>query len=106
MEQRMASLHPKSLEERRGDEARMLLDEAELLPPGAVRDAVIRAARQRPILRPTSTLGSAPPDYNRRSSRLGGRYIFAHRPGTTAIPVRLRSAVEGEGSSCQPQSTL
>lgn len=35
---------PKSLAERLADEARKLREEAELLPPGAVRDAVIRKA--------------------------------------------------------------
>jgi hypothetical protein len=35
-----------SLEERLADEAKLLREEAKLLPPGAVRDATIRAARQ------------------------------------------------------------
>lgn len=35
-----------TLEERLADEARRLREEARLLPPGAVRDATIRAARQ------------------------------------------------------------
>jgi hypothetical protein len=39
----------KSLEERLADEARQLRAEAKLLPPGAVRDAAIRRARQAEI---------------------------------------------------------
>jgi hypothetical protein len=35
---------PESLAERLTDEARMLREEAELLPPGVLRDAVIRKA--------------------------------------------------------------
>ena len=35
-----------SLEERLAEEARRLRTEAKLLPPGAVRDALIRKARQ------------------------------------------------------------
>ena len=35
--------------ERLIDQAKMLLEEAKLLPPGAVRDATIRAARQAEI---------------------------------------------------------
>jgi len=35
-----------SLEERLADEAKRLREEAELLPPGAVRDAVLRKARR------------------------------------------------------------
>jgi hypothetical protein len=38
--------NPKSLAERLADEARMLREEAKLLPTGAVRDATIRAARR------------------------------------------------------------
>jgi hypothetical protein len=37
---------PKSLADRLADEAKMLREEAKLLPPGVVRDATIRAARQ------------------------------------------------------------
>jgi hypothetical protein len=37
---------PKSLTERLADEAKLLREEAKLLPPGVVRDATIRAARQ------------------------------------------------------------
>jgi hypothetical protein len=36
----------KSFEERLADEARLLREEARLLPLGAVRDATIRAAQQ------------------------------------------------------------
>jgi len=36
----------KSLEERLVDEAKQLLAEAKLLPPGTARDAAIRRARQ------------------------------------------------------------
>ena len=36
----------KSFEELLADEAKLLREEAKLLPPGAVRDARIRAARQ------------------------------------------------------------
>jgi hypothetical protein len=35
-----------SLEERLAEEARRLREEAKLLPPGAVRDATLRRARQ------------------------------------------------------------
>jgi hypothetical protein len=35
-----------SLEERLADEAKRLREEAKLLPPGAVRDEVLRKARQ------------------------------------------------------------
>ena len=35
-----------TLEERLADEARRLREEAELLPPGAVREAALRRARQ------------------------------------------------------------
>ena len=35
-----------SLEERLAEEAKRLREEAELLPPGAVRDAVLRKARR------------------------------------------------------------
>jgi len=35
-----------SLEERLADEAKRLREEAELLPPGAVRDTVLRKARR------------------------------------------------------------
>jgi hypothetical protein len=41
--------YPKSDEERLADEAKFLREEAELLPPGAVRDATIRAARRAEI---------------------------------------------------------
>jgi hypothetical protein len=37
---------PESPKENLIDQARMLREEAKLLPPGAVRDATIRAARQ------------------------------------------------------------
>ena len=37
---------PESLAERPTDESRLLREEAKLLPPGEVRDATIRAARQ------------------------------------------------------------
>jgi hypothetical protein len=37
---------PESLEERLADEAKLLREEAKLLPPGAVRDATVRAARR------------------------------------------------------------
>jgi hypothetical protein len=40
---------PQSPKERLADEARMLREEAKLLPPGSVRDAAIRAARQADI---------------------------------------------------------
>ena len=36
----------KSLEERLADEARLLREQADSLPPGAVREAVLRRARQ------------------------------------------------------------
>ena len=36
--------NPKSLAKRLTDEARVLREEAELLPPGVLRDAVIRKA--------------------------------------------------------------
>jgi hypothetical protein len=36
----------KSLEERLAEDAKRLRDEAKLLPPGAVRDAMLRKARQ------------------------------------------------------------
>jgi len=39
----------KSLEERLAEQAKRLLAEAKLLPPGAVRDAAIRRARQAAI---------------------------------------------------------
>lgn len=38
--------YPESVEDRLADEAKLLREEAKLLPPGAVRDATIRAARQ------------------------------------------------------------
>jgi hypothetical protein len=44
MERRFAQL--KSCEKGLADEAKLLREEAKLLPPGAVRDATIRAARQ------------------------------------------------------------
>jgi hypothetical protein len=37
---------PRSLEERLADEAKRLHEQAELLPPGALRDAVERKARE------------------------------------------------------------
>ena len=40
---------PKSLEERLADEAKLLREEAKMLPPGVVRDATILAARQAEI---------------------------------------------------------
>ena len=39
----------KSLEERLAEQAKQLLAEAKLLPPGTVRDAAIRRARQAEI---------------------------------------------------------
>jgi len=36
----------KSLEERLADDAKRLREEAKLLPPGAMRDATLRKARQ------------------------------------------------------------
>jgi hypothetical protein len=36
----------RSLEERLADEAKSLREQAEMLPPGAVREAVLRKARQ------------------------------------------------------------
>ena len=36
----------KSLEERLAKDAKRLLEEAKLLPPGATRDAILRKARQ------------------------------------------------------------
>jgi hypothetical protein len=36
----------RSLEERLSEEAKRLREEAELLPPGAVREALLRKARQ------------------------------------------------------------
>jgi hypothetical protein len=44
--QRRRFTHTQSLEERLADEAKRLRREAELLPPGALRDAVERKARQ------------------------------------------------------------
>jgi hypothetical protein len=38
--------HSQTLEERLAEEAERLLKEAELLPPGALRDDVLRKARQ------------------------------------------------------------
>lgn len=43
--ERRSSTQP-ALEQRLADRARVLHEEAKLLPPGAVRDATIRAARQ------------------------------------------------------------
>ena len=40
---------PETTKEHLIDQARLLLEEAKLLPPGAVRDATIRAARQAEI---------------------------------------------------------
>jgi hypothetical protein len=37
---------PKSIAERLADEAKLLREQAKLLPPGVVQDAAIRAARQ------------------------------------------------------------
>jgi hypothetical protein len=45
-EQRRRFKQVKSLEERLAEEARRLRDEAKLLPPGAVREQVLRKARQ------------------------------------------------------------
>jgi len=44
LEERLS--HVKSLEERLADEAKRLCEEAWLLPPGAVRELVLRKARQ------------------------------------------------------------
>ena len=38
--------HTQSLEERLAEEAKRLREEAKLLPPGAVREALLRKARQ------------------------------------------------------------
>jgi hypothetical protein len=44
--QRRRFKQKQSLEERLADEAKRLREEAKLLPPGAVREAVLRKARQ------------------------------------------------------------
>jgi hypothetical protein len=44
--QRRRFKQTQSLEERLADEARRLREEARLLPPGAVRDEMLRRARQ------------------------------------------------------------
>lgn len=46
MSRRPPTTHIDSLEDRLAQEAIRLRGEAELLPPGAVRDAVLRQARQ------------------------------------------------------------
>ena len=46
MQQRRRFTQIRNLEERLADEARRLREEAETLPPGAVRDAALRRARQ------------------------------------------------------------
>ena len=46
MQQRRRFKQSDSLEERLAEEAKRLREEAELLPPGAVRDEMIRKARQ------------------------------------------------------------
>ena len=47
MQQQRRRLKPaESLEERLGEEAKRLREEARLLPPGAVREQVLRKARQ------------------------------------------------------------
>ena len=43
---RHLSIHTETLEERLADRAKLLREEAKLLPPGLVRDAAIREARQ------------------------------------------------------------
>jgi len=44
--QRRRLKHLKSLEERLVEDAKRLREEAKLLPPGAIRDATLRKARQ------------------------------------------------------------
>ena len=46
MEERHRFEQSRSFEERPADEAKRLREEAKLLPPGAVRDAVLMKARQ------------------------------------------------------------
>ena len=46
MQNRRRSKQTVSLEERLADEATRLREEANLLPPGAIREALIRKARQ------------------------------------------------------------
>nr|WP_082649980.1 hypothetical protein [Bradyrhizobium lablabi] len=46
MQQRRRFKQTQSLEERLADEAKRLREQAELLPPGPLRDAVERKARQ------------------------------------------------------------
>jgi hypothetical protein len=46
MEERRRFEQSQSFEERLADEAKRLREEAKLLPPGAVRDAVLMKARQ------------------------------------------------------------
>jgi hypothetical protein len=47
--QRRRFTHAQSLEERLAEEAKRLRAEAKLLPPGAIRDEMIRKARQAEI---------------------------------------------------------
>ena len=47
--ERQLSTQTSPLEERLADRAKLLREEANLLPPGVVRDATIRAARQAEI---------------------------------------------------------
>ena len=46
MQRRRRFQHIQSLEARLAEEAKRLREEAKLLPPGAVRDAMLRKARQ------------------------------------------------------------
>ncbi len=46
MQQRRRFKQTKPLEERLADQAQRLREQAKLLPPGAVRDATLRRARQ------------------------------------------------------------
>lgn len=46
MQQRRRFKQTQSLEERHADEAKRLREQAELLPPGGLRDTVERKARQ------------------------------------------------------------
>ena len=45
-QQRRHFKQPKTLEDRLADDAKRLREQAKLLPPGAVRDATLRKARQ------------------------------------------------------------
>jgi hypothetical protein len=45
-QQRRRLIQLKSLEERLAEDAKRLREEAKLLPPGAMRDATLRKARQ------------------------------------------------------------